>query len=107
MFLNAILLSKKHVALIYAIRIFMEYSLESSKMAVVLVESRQQSTIPLPGRDVKTSNSSLKVGFQTKNRFSWKLVQRSILLGGGFLFTFNLCRHYNSRPCALCIIFCN
>ena len=56
-------------ALIYAIRIFREYSLESSNMAVVLVESRQQSTIPLPGCDVKTSNSSLKVGFQTKTRF--------------------------------------
>ena len=56
-------------ALIYAIRIFWEYSLHSSKMAVVVVESRQQSTIPLPGRDVKTSNSSLKIGFQTKNRF--------------------------------------
>ena len=56
-------------ALIYAIRIFREYSLFSSKMAVVVVESRQQSTFPLPGRDVKTSNSSLKIGFQTKNRF--------------------------------------
>ena len=66
MFLNAILLSKNMYALIYAIRIFREYSLESSKMAVVLVESRQPSTIPLPGRDVKTSNSSLKFGFQTK-----------------------------------------
>ena len=54
-------------ALIYDIRIFREYSLESSKMAVVLVESRQQSTIPLPDRDVMTSNSSLKVGFKTKN----------------------------------------
>ena len=53
-------------ALIYAIRIFREYSLESSKIAVVLVESRQQSTIALPGRDVKASNSSFKVGFQTK-----------------------------------------
>ena len=53
-------------ALIYGIRIFREYSLESSKMAVVLVESRQQSTNPLPDRDVKTSNSSLKNGFQTK-----------------------------------------
>ena len=32
-------------ALIYAIRIFRELSLESSKTAVVLVESRQQSTL--------------------------------------------------------------
>ena len=56
-------------ALIFAIRIFREYSLECSKMAVVLVESRQQPTIPLPGRDVKTSNLILKVRFQTKNRF--------------------------------------
>ena len=69
MFVNAILLSNNMYALIYAIRIFREYSLESSKTAVVLVESRQQSTIPVPGRDVRTSNSSLKVGFQTKNRF--------------------------------------
>ena len=76
-------------------------------MAVVVVESRQQSTIPFPGRDVKTSNSSLKIGFQTKKNFSWKLVQRSMLLGGGFLFTFNLRRHYSSRPCAICIIFCS
>ena len=52
--------------LIYAIRIFREYSLEGSKMVVVLVKARQQSTIPLAGRDVKMSNSSLKVGFQTK-----------------------------------------
>ena len=51
-------------ALIYAIRIFREYSLDSSKVAVVVVESGQQSTIPLPGRDVKTSNSRLKIGFQ-------------------------------------------
>ena len=35
-------------------------------MTVAVVESRQQSTIPLPGRDVKKSNSNLKVGFQTK-----------------------------------------
>ena len=52
--------------LIYAIRIFREFSLESSKMAVVVVELRQQSTIPLPGRDVKTSNSSLKNWFSNK-----------------------------------------
>ena len=95
-------------ALIYAIRIFRDYSLDSSKMAVVVVESRQQSTIPLLGRDVKTSNSSLKIGFQTKKiDFSWKFVQRLMLLGGGFLFTFNLCRHYSSRPCAILTIFCN
>ena len=84
-------------ALIHTIRIFREYSLESSKKAIVLVESRQQSTIPLPGRDVKTSNSSLEVGFQTiKKDLFWKLVKRSILLGGGFPFTFNLFRHYSS-----------
>ena len=53
-------------ALINAIQIFREYSLKSSKMAVVVVESRQQCTLPPPGRDVKTSNSSLKIGFQTK-----------------------------------------
>ena len=64
-------------ALIYAIRNFREYSLESSKMAVVLVKSRQQSTIPLPGRDVKTPNSSLKANFQTKNGF---LLEISTLL---------------------------
>ena len=57
-------------ALINAIRIFREYSLESSKKAVVLVESRQQSTIPLPGRDVKTLNLSSKVAFQTKKKIS-------------------------------------
>ena len=56
-------------ALIYAIRIFREYSIESSKMAVVVVESRQQSTIPLPDRDVKTSNSSLKLVFKQIDRF--------------------------------------
>ena len=56
-------------ALIYAIRIFREYSLESFKMAIALVEFRQQSTIPLPGRNVRTSNSSLKVGFQKKKKF--------------------------------------
>ena len=53
-------------ALISAIRIFSEYSLESLKMTAVLVESRQQSTSPLPGRDVKTANSSLKAGFQKR-----------------------------------------
>ena len=63
--------------MIYAIRIFREYSLESSKMAVVLVKARQQSTIPLPGRDVKTSNSSSKVNFQTKNRFLLKSLRNS------------------------------
>ena len=71
-------------ALIYAIRIFREYSLESSKMAVVLVESRQQSTIPLQGRDVKTSNSSLKVGFQTKNRFLLEISTTLKIIGWWF-----------------------
>ena len=71
-------------ALIYAIRIFREYSLESSKMAVVVVESRQQSTITLPGRDVKTSNSSLKVSFQTKNGFLLEISTTLIIIGWWF-----------------------
>ena len=75
-------------ALIYAIRIFREYSLYSSKMAVVVVESRQQSTIPLPGRDVKTSNSSLKIGFQTKNRFLLKISTTLNVIGWGFFIYF-------------------
>ena len=69
-------------ALIYAIRIFREYSLYSSKMAVVVVESRQQSTIP--GRDVKTSNSSLKIGFQTKNRFLLEISTTLNVIGWWF-----------------------
>ena len=71
-------------ALIYAFRIFREYSLYSSKMAVVVVESRQQSTIPLPGRDVKTSNSSLKIGFQTKNRFLLEISTTLNVIGWWF-----------------------
>ena len=71
-------------ALIYAIRILREYSLESSKMAVVVVESRQQSTIPLPGRDVKTSNSSLEVSFQTKNRFLLEISTTLNIIGWWF-----------------------
>ena len=71
-------------ALIYAIRIFREYSLYSSKMAVVVFESRQQSTIPPPGRDVKTSNSSLKIGFQTKNRFLLEISTTLNVIGWWF-----------------------
>ena len=67
-------------ALIYAIRIFREYSIESSKMAVVLVESRQQSTIPLPVREVK----SLKVGFQAQNRFVWEISTTLNIIGWWF-----------------------
>ena len=70
--------------LIYAIRIFREYSLYSSKMAVVVVESRQQSTIPLPGRDVKRSNSSLKIGFKTKNRFLLEISTTLNVIGWWF-----------------------
>ena len=71
-------------ALIFAIRIFREYSLESSKMAIVVVDSRQQSTIPHPGRDIKTSNSSLKVGFQTKNRFPLEISTTLNIIGWWF-----------------------
>ena len=71
-------------ALIYAIRIFREYSLCSSKMAVVVVESLQQSTIPLPGRDVKTSNSSLEIGYQTKNRFLLEISTTLNVIGWWF-----------------------
>ena len=70
--------------MIYAIRIFREYSLESSKMAVVVVESRQQSTIPLPRRNVKTSNLSFKIGFQTKNRFLLEISTTLSILGWWF-----------------------
>ena len=69
-------------ALIYASRIFREYSVERSKLAVALMESRQQSTIHLPGRDVKTSNINLV--FEQKNRFLLEISTTLNIIGWWF-----------------------
>ena len=54
---------------ICAIRNFRDYSLESSKMAVFLLDSRHQVKIPFSGRDVKTSDSSRKLNFKQRIDF--------------------------------------
>ena len=91
---------------IYDIRNFRDYSFQSSKMSVLPVDSRLQTQkTPVSGRDVMTSASCLDLIFKKYIDFFQKLEQRSILLCGGFLFTFDPFGHFSSRPCAILYVF--
>ena len=70
--LIAILLSKNMYEPIYDIRNFRECLLESSMMAVFLVESWHQFNIPLSGRDFKTSDSCRKFIFKQQKYISFR-----------------------------------
>ena len=90
---------------IYDIQNFREYSLESSKMSVLSIpDSRLKKLlfrVVMLRRQLRVESWFIN----KKYRFFQKSVQRSILLSGGFLNTFNPCGHISSRPWAILYVF--